>query len=236
MPSCVPRAASAPCCAAAPPAPAAVGECLPHPPGPRGPTPWAGPRALSSLRSAGSPGCQPGQSPQGRRCLPTPSLCAPRKVVRRVSLIQRTSLYRREHAQEAIVWQQPPPASPEPSEEDEDRQTDAELQPPPLEVSLARSHTLVGPVTLSSNTRATRSGVSSTPTLVSAPGPPCCLGPWARARLLMASRPHFPHRRRTPKRPGRTTAEWGRPSTAPVLQAAGPECLLPAEPPGECLP
>lgn len=55
------------------------------------------------------------------------------KVVRRVSLIQRTSLYRREHAQEAIVWQQPPPASPEPSEEDEDRQTDAELQPPPLE-------------------------------------------------------------------------------------------------------
>lgn len=53
--------------------------------------------------------------------------------MRRVSLIQRTSLYRREHAQEAIVWQQPPPASPEPSEEDEDRQTDAELQPPPLE-------------------------------------------------------------------------------------------------------
>ncbi|CAI9154925.1 unnamed protein product [Rangifer tarandus platyrhynchus] len=55
------------------------------------------------------------------------------KVVRRVSLTQRTSLYRREHAQEAIVWQQPPPASPEPLEEDEDRQTDAELQPPPLE-------------------------------------------------------------------------------------------------------
>ncbi|XP_032465562.1 protein phosphatase 1 regulatory subunit 16A isoform X2 [Phocoena sinus] len=55
------------------------------------------------------------------------------KVVRRVSLTQRTSLYRKEHAQEAIVWQQPPPTSPEPSEEDEDRQTDAELRLPPPE-------------------------------------------------------------------------------------------------------
>ncbi|XP_067568591.1 protein phosphatase 1 regulatory subunit 16A isoform X2 [Pseudorca crassidens] len=55
------------------------------------------------------------------------------KVVRRVSLTQRTSLYRKEHAQEAIVWQQPPPTSPEPSEEDEDRQTDAELRRPPPE-------------------------------------------------------------------------------------------------------
>ncbi|XP_017523183.2 protein phosphatase 1 regulatory subunit 16A isoform X1 [Manis javanica] len=55
------------------------------------------------------------------------------KVVRRVSLSQRTSLYRREHAQEAIVWQQPPPTSPEPPEEDEDGQTDTELGPPPAE-------------------------------------------------------------------------------------------------------
>lgn len=55
------------------------------------------------------------------------------KVVRRVSLTQRTSLYRKEHAQEAIVWQQPPPTSPEPPEVDDDRQTDAELRPPPLE-------------------------------------------------------------------------------------------------------
>ncbi|XP_037659118.1 protein phosphatase 1 regulatory subunit 16A [Choloepus didactylus] len=51
------------------------------------------------------------------------------KVVRRVSLTQRTSLYRKEHAQEAIVWQQSPPATPEP-EEDEDGQTDAELRAP----------------------------------------------------------------------------------------------------------
>ncbi|XP_036278488.1 protein phosphatase 1 regulatory subunit 16A [Pipistrellus kuhlii] len=55
------------------------------------------------------------------------------KVVRRVSLTQRTSLYRKEHAQEAIVWQQPPPTSPEPPEEDEDGQTDTELGPPPPE-------------------------------------------------------------------------------------------------------
>ncbi|XP_023364120.1 protein phosphatase 1 regulatory subunit 16A isoform X5 [Otolemur garnettii] len=56
------------------------------------------------------------------------------KVVRRVSLTQRTNLYRKEHAQEAIVWQQPPPPSPEPPEDDEDHQTDAELQlPPPKE-------------------------------------------------------------------------------------------------------
>ncbi|KAK2509011.1 hypothetical protein MC885_013694 [Smutsia gigantea] len=55
------------------------------------------------------------------------------KVVRRVSLSQRTSLYRREHAQEAIVWQRSPPTSPEPPEEDEDGQTDVELGPPPAE-------------------------------------------------------------------------------------------------------
>ncbi|KAM5281420.1 protein phosphatase 1 regulatory subunit 16A [Ctenodactylus gundi] len=55
------------------------------------------------------------------------------KVVRRVSLTQRTNLYRKEHAQEAIVWQQPLPTSPEPLEEDEDRQTDAALQFPSQE-------------------------------------------------------------------------------------------------------
>lgn len=55
--------------------------------------------------------------------------------MRRVSLTQRTNLYRKEHAQEAIVWQQPPPTSPEPLEDDEDRQTDVELQLPPSEVS-----------------------------------------------------------------------------------------------------
>ncbi|KAM6171246.1 protein phosphatase 1 regulatory subunit 16A [Erethizon dorsatum] len=65
------------------------------------------------------------------------------KVVRRVSLTQRTNLYRKEHAQEAIVWQQPPPTSPEPLEDDEDRQTDAELRLPPAEEddpNVARSH------------------------------------------------------------------------------------------------
>jgi hypothetical protein len=65
---------------------------------------------------------------------PTPGT-PPRKVVRRVSLTQRTNLYRKEHAQEAIVWQQSPPTSPEPLEDDEDRQTDAELRLRPPEVS-----------------------------------------------------------------------------------------------------
>lgn len=58
-----------------------------------------------------------------------------RKVVRRVSLTHRTNLYRKEHAQEAIVWQQSPLTSPEP-QEDEDRQTDAELRLQPPEVSM----------------------------------------------------------------------------------------------------
>ncbi|XP_047420136.1 alanine aminotransferase 1 isoform X2 [Sciurus carolinensis] len=62
------------------------------------------------------------------------------KVVRRVSLTQRTNLYRKEHAQEAIVWQQPPPTSPEPLEEDEDHQTDAELWlPPPAAPSIPKA-------------------------------------------------------------------------------------------------
>ncbi|XP_060053179.1 protein phosphatase 1 regulatory subunit 16A isoform X2 [Erinaceus europaeus] len=67
------------------------------------------------------------------------------KVVRRVSLTQRTSLYRKEHAQEAIVWQQPPPTSPEPepTEEDEDRQTDAELRPSPEACVTCCPHTPV---------------------------------------------------------------------------------------------
>ncbi|XP_008569958.1 PREDICTED: protein phosphatase 1 regulatory subunit 16A [Galeopterus variegatus] len=64
------------------------------------------------------------------------------KVVRRASLTQRTNLYRKEHAREAIVWQQPS-TSPEPPEDDEDRQTDAELQPLPAEEDnpkVARPH------------------------------------------------------------------------------------------------
>ncbi|XP_036904798.1 protein phosphatase 1 regulatory subunit 16A isoform X2 [Sturnira hondurensis] len=73
------------------------------------------------------------------------------KVVRRVSLTQRTSLYRKEHAQEAIVWQQPPPTSPEPPEEDEDGQTDTELRPPRpeednSEVSRPHNGRVVGPL------------------------------------------------------------------------------------------
>ncbi|XP_032112499.1 protein phosphatase 1 regulatory subunit 16A isoform X4 [Sapajus apella] len=65
------------------------------------------------------------------------------KVVRRVSLTQRTDLYRKQHAQEAIVWQQPPPTSPEPPEDNEDGHTDAELRPPPPEddnLEVARPH------------------------------------------------------------------------------------------------
>lgn len=54
--------------------------------------------------------------------------------MRRVSLTHRTNLYRKEHAQEAIVWQQPALTSQEPVE-DEDRQTDAELRLQPPEVS-----------------------------------------------------------------------------------------------------
>lgn len=51
------------------------------------------------------------------------------KVVRRVSVTERTNLYRKEHEKEAIVWRQQPPAREGEGEaEDEDRQTDAELQ------------------------------------------------------------------------------------------------------------
>ncbi|XP_063155859.1 protein phosphatase 1 regulatory subunit 16A [Candoia aspera] len=47
------------------------------------------------------------------------------KVVRRVSVTQRTNLYRKEHEKEAIVWQQ---RRSEGELEDEDRQADAQLQ------------------------------------------------------------------------------------------------------------
>ncbi|KAJ8279915.1 hypothetical protein COCON_G00069810 [Conger conger] len=50
------------------------------------------------------------------------------KVVRRVSVSERSSLYRREHHKEAMVWRERG-RQPEPQDEDEDRQTDAELDP-----------------------------------------------------------------------------------------------------------
>ncbi|XP_033011923.1 protein phosphatase 1 regulatory subunit 16A [Lacerta agilis] len=58
------------------------------------------------------------------------------KVVRRVSVTERSNLYRKEHEKEAIVWQQQ--AEQRESEgEDEDRQTDAELQPHVLDAEPA---------------------------------------------------------------------------------------------------
>lgn len=48
------------------------------------------------------------------------------KVVRRVSVNERSSLYRREHHKEAMVWQERG-RQPESQDEDEDRQTDNEL-------------------------------------------------------------------------------------------------------------
>uniref|UniRef100_A0A8C3I2R6 Protein phosphatase 1 regulatory subunit 16A n=1 Tax=Chrysemys picta bellii TaxID=8478 RepID=A0A8C3I2R6_CHRPI len=50
------------------------------------------------------------------------------KVVRRVSVTERTNLYRKEHEKEAIVWQQVAHRENEAELEDEDKQTDAELQ------------------------------------------------------------------------------------------------------------
>lgn len=67
--------------------------------------------------------------------------------MRRVSLTHRTNLYRKEHAQEAIVWQQPPVTSPEPLE-DEDRQTDAELRLQPPEVSMLTPSCPISPPVL----------------------------------------------------------------------------------------
>ncbi|NXD87666.1 PP16A phosphatase, partial [Halcyon senegalensis] len=49
------------------------------------------------------------------------------KVVRRVSVSERTNLYRREHEREAIVWQRA--VRRDSTDADDDRQTDAELQP-----------------------------------------------------------------------------------------------------------
>uniref|UniRef100_A0A4W5MYB2 Protein phosphatase 1 regulatory subunit 16A n=1 Tax=Hucho hucho TaxID=62062 RepID=A0A4W5MYB2_9TELE len=48
------------------------------------------------------------------------------KVVRRVSVNERSSLYRREHHKEAMVWQERGRQA-EPQDDDEDRQTDNEL-------------------------------------------------------------------------------------------------------------
>ncbi|XP_029384580.1 protein phosphatase 1 regulatory subunit 16A isoform X2 [Echeneis naucrates] len=48
------------------------------------------------------------------------------KVVRRVSVNERSSLYRREHHKEAMVWQERG-RQPDPQDDDEDRQTDNEL-------------------------------------------------------------------------------------------------------------
>ncbi|XP_061522256.1 protein phosphatase 1 regulatory subunit 16A isoform X2 [Phycodurus eques] len=48
------------------------------------------------------------------------------KVVRRVSVNERSSLYRREHHKEAMVWQERG-CEPEPQDDDEDRLTDNEL-------------------------------------------------------------------------------------------------------------
>ncbi|CAK6971261.1 protein phosphatase 1 regulatory subunit 16A [Scomber scombrus] len=48
------------------------------------------------------------------------------KVVRRVSVNERSSLYRREHHKEAMVWQERG-RQPEPQDDDEDRQTNNEL-------------------------------------------------------------------------------------------------------------
>ena len=46
--------------------------------------------------------------------------------MRRVSVNERSSLYRREHHKEAMVWQERG-RQPEPPDDDEDKQTDNEL-------------------------------------------------------------------------------------------------------------
>uniref|UniRef100_A0A672GXZ9 Protein phosphatase 1, regulatory subunit 16A n=1 Tax=Salarias fasciatus TaxID=181472 RepID=A0A672GXZ9_SALFA len=60
------------------------------------------------------------------------------KVVRRVSVNERSSLYRREHHKEAMVWQERG-RQPEPQDDDEDRQTDNDLENGETSVSLASS-------------------------------------------------------------------------------------------------
>lgn len=59
--------------------------------------------------------------------------------MRRVSVNERSSLYRREHHKEAMVWQERGRQPEEPQDEDEDRQTDAELDPLASPVSLPRA-------------------------------------------------------------------------------------------------
>ncbi|XP_050795341.1 protein phosphatase 1 regulatory subunit 16A isoform X1 [Gopherus flavomarginatus] len=69
------------------------------------------------------------------------------KVVRRVSVTERTNLYRKEHEKEAIVWQQVEHRENEAELEDEDKQTDAELQqhlPQGAEAEVAGPGALVG--------------------------------------------------------------------------------------------
>lgn len=58
-------------------------------------------------------------------------------MVRRVSVNERSNLYRREHHKEAMVWQERG-RQPEPHDDDEDRQTDAELNIHPAVVRKKR--------------------------------------------------------------------------------------------------
>lgn len=58
-------------------------------------------------------------------------------MVRRVSVNERSSLYRREHRKEAMVWQELGPQR-EPQDEDEDRLTDNELNQQSTVVSHVR--------------------------------------------------------------------------------------------------
>uniref|UniRef100_A0AAY4E9Z6 Protein phosphatase 1, regulatory subunit 16A n=1 Tax=Denticeps clupeoides TaxID=299321 RepID=A0AAY4E9Z6_9TELE len=62
------------------------------------------------------------------------------KVVRRVSVNERSSLYRREHHKEAMVWQERG-RQPEAADDDEDRQTDAELNQHAAMVRHTHTHT-----------------------------------------------------------------------------------------------
>lgn len=62
-------------------------------------------------------------------------VCVYSKVVRRTSVNERSSLYRREHQKEAKVWQERGRQT-EALDDDEDRQTDAELN---LHAALVRN-------------------------------------------------------------------------------------------------
>lgn len=55
-------------------------------------------------------------------------MCVSSKVVRRTSVNERSSLYRREHHKEAMVWQDRGRQDRQTEDEDEDRQTDSELK------------------------------------------------------------------------------------------------------------